>query len=138
MSSKKKILVVDDHKMTVWLIEHALKSEGYDLHVSYDGADALEKARSLKPDLMIVDLMMPVMNGYELCRLLKEKTETAGIPLLVLSALLGPYGSTGASSVSVQEQLESLNLTPVNLLGKPIPIKELRDRVATLISVAVS
>lgn len=68
-----KILVVDDEASIVTMLAYNLKKEGYDVVTAEDGEVALEKFESEKPDLLLLDIMMPKMDGYEVCRKIREK-----------------------------------------------------------------
>ena len=83
---KKRILVVDDEADLAKAIEIRLKQADYEVLVAYDGSAALEKARSEKPDLIILDLMLPGMSGYKVCRLLKFDERYKKIPIIMLTA----------------------------------------------------
>ncbi len=82
----KKILVVDDEVDLVETIRFPLEMEGYDVLVSYNGEDALNQARKENPDLIILDLMLPKLDGYKVCRLLKFDERYKHIPILMLTA----------------------------------------------------
>jgi len=82
----KKILVVDDEVDLVETVRFPLEMEGYDVLVSYNGEDALNQARKEKPDLIILDLMLPKLDGYKVCRLLKFDERYKHIPILMLTA----------------------------------------------------
>lgn len=81
-----QILVVDDEQDILELIRHTLNKEGYEVHVAANGQQAVEKAKKIKPDLILMDVMMPVMDGMEACRQLKEDTETSDIAIIFLTA----------------------------------------------------
>src|SRR5688572_13724408 len=83
---KQRILVVDDEPDTVELIEFNLKNSGYDIVTAADGAEALRKARATEPDLIILDLMLPEIDGLQVCKLLRNDQVTAKIPVLMLTA----------------------------------------------------
>jgi DNA-binding response OmpR family regulator len=82
----KKILVVDDEVFLVKAIQIRLKRAGYDVITAYDGLDGLNKAREEKPDLIILDVMLPKKNGYQVCRLLKFDEQYKHIPIIMLTA----------------------------------------------------
>ena len=84
--SKKRILVVDDEAELVKAIEIRLKEAGYEALVAYDGKEGLEKAHKEKPDLIILDLMLPKMDGYKVCGLLKADTRYGKIPIIIFTA----------------------------------------------------
>lgn len=81
-----KILVVDDELDILEIIRHALNKEGFEVHIAANGFQALEQTRKIKPDLILMDVMMPVMDGMEACRQLKEDTDTKHIPIVFLTA----------------------------------------------------
>ena len=82
----KKILVVDDEVDLVETVRFPLEMEGFDVLVSYNGEDALNQARKESPDLIILDLMLPKLDGYKVCRLLKFDERYKHIPILMLTA----------------------------------------------------
>jgi DNA-binding response OmpR family regulator len=84
--SAKKILVVDDEIDLVETLRFPLELEGYNVLVSHDGEDALSQARKEKPDLILLDLMLPKLDGYKVCRLLKFDERYKHIPILMLTA----------------------------------------------------
>jgi DNA-binding response OmpR family regulator len=84
--SPKKILIVDDEVDLVETVRFPLEMEGFDVLVSYNGEDALSQARKEKPDLIILDLMLPKLDGYKVCRLLKFDERYKHIPILMLTA----------------------------------------------------
>ena len=84
--ARKQILVVDDEKDILELLEYNLAREGYDVVCAATGDAALEAACSRKPDLVILDLMLPGIDGLEVCRQLKAAAETRGIPIVMLTA----------------------------------------------------
>src|SRR4051812_26296481 len=83
---RKRILVVDDEKDLVDLITYNLGRNGYDHLAAYNGTDAIELAQREQPDLIILDLMLPGVDGTEVARQLKSDSRTAGIPIIMLTA----------------------------------------------------
>jgi two-component system, OmpR family, alkaline phosphatase synthesis response regulator PhoP len=83
---KKKILIVDDQEDIVKLLEMRLSTSGYDFISAEDGEAGLKLARSEKPDLIIMDIMMPKMDGYKVCGLLKNDARFAHIPVILFTA----------------------------------------------------
>ncbi|MCG8403255.1 MAG: response regulator transcription factor [Firmicutes bacterium] len=81
-----KILVVDDEKNIVELVKFNLEREGFTVVAAYDGLDAIKAAQSEKPDLVVLDIMIPSLDGLEVCRQLRQNQETRGIPVIMLSA----------------------------------------------------
>ncbi|NLH98603.1 MAG: response regulator [Chthonomonadales bacterium] len=82
----KKILAVDDEKAIVRLVQVNLEREGYEVVTAYDGREALEKVASERPDLVVLDVMMPYMDGFEVLQQLKKNPETRDIPVIMLTA----------------------------------------------------
>ncbi|MGQ9507973.1 MAG: response regulator [Thermodesulfobacteriota bacterium] len=83
---KKRILVVDDEIDLVETLRFSLELEGYDVLVSYNGEEALHRARNENPDLILLDVMLPKMDGYKVCRLLKFDERFRHIPVFMLTA----------------------------------------------------
>lgn len=84
--SVEKILVVEDHSDTLELLKYNLTTSGYNVVTAMDGHKALEQARNEKPDLILLDLMLPGLDGLEVCRRLKQETGTQHIPVIMLTA----------------------------------------------------
>ena len=82
----KKILAVDDEKFIVRLVETTLVRHGYEVVMAYDGKEALEKVESEKPDLVVLDVMMPYMDGFEVLQTLRRNPATRDIPVIMLTA----------------------------------------------------
>jgi DNA-binding response OmpR family regulator len=82
----KRILVVDDEKDLVETIKLKLTSEGYEVDEAFDGKQALEKVKQRQPDLILLDVMMPQVNGYQVCRELKKSDKFKQIPVVMLTA----------------------------------------------------
>ncbi len=83
---KKRILLVDDEKDLVETVTFRLEANNYEVIPAYDGQEALEKAKKEKPDLIILDLMLPKMDGYKVCRMLKFDEKYKKIPIILFSA----------------------------------------------------
>jgi DNA-binding response OmpR family regulator len=112
------IMLVDDDESLIALTGLILKRAGYTIQQAYDGYQALEALADQMPDLFIVDVMMPGMDGFELCRQLRAKPETAQHPIILLSA------RTDQDSI-----FEGLSSGANLYLGKPIPPDELIARI---------
>ncbi|MFO8053324.1 MAG: response regulator [Candidatus Omnitrophota bacterium] len=87
MAANKKILIADDEPDFVELVSMRLEVNGYDVISAKDGQEAIDKTKSDKPDLLILDLMMPNVDGFEVCRMLKFDDDFKDLPVIVLSAL---------------------------------------------------
>ncbi len=83
---KKRVFIVDDIETNIQILHSILLKSGYDIDYARNGKDALEKAVTFKPDLILLDVMMPVMDGYEVCKKLKNTPECADIPVIFLTA----------------------------------------------------
>ena len=84
---EKKILFVDDEPVVVTLMKNRIGSRGFLVETAHDGASGLEKAKTWQPDLILLDIAMPGMDGYETCRRLKATKETANIPVVLFTAV---------------------------------------------------
>ena len=82
----KKVLLVDDERDLVETLEFRLRAAGFEVITAFDGLEALQKAREQRPDLMITDVMLPKMDGYQVCRMLKFSAEFQELPVVMLTA----------------------------------------------------
>lgn len=87
MTEKKKILLADDEEDIKAVVSLFLQSKGYEVVTAFDGLAAIDMAKTEKPDLILLDVMMPVVNGYEVCERLKADEQTRSIPIVMLSAM---------------------------------------------------
>lgn len=83
---KKRILLVEDEKDLVYAVTLQLEASNYEVIPAYDGKEALDKARKVKPDLIILDLMLPKIDGYKVCRMLKFDQKYRKIPIIMFTA----------------------------------------------------
>lgn len=115
-----RILIVDDEPDLVKMISFHLKKRGYETHLAYNGREAWEEMNSLIPDLIILDLMMPEVDGWEVCRLVRrhENPTFRNIPILILSARSLP-----------EDRTQGLELGADDYLTKPFSLSELSIRV---------
>jgi PleD family two-component response regulator len=116
------ILVADDEPVNLALIKRRLEWEHYLIHTAEDGGQAVEMARRLLPDLVILDVMMPVLDGLQACRLLKEDASTRDIPVIFLSAL-----------DDTDTKVSGLALGANDYISKPFRVEELLARVRVAI-----
>ena len=119
---KSKILVVDDEPDVVHLIEYNLKAAGFDVISAADGEQALKKARSGNPDLIILDLMLPEVEGLEVCKILRRDASTSAIPIVMLTA-----------KASETDRVLGLELGADDYVTKPFSPRELVLRVKRLL-----
>ncbi len=117
-----RILVADDDPVLQRLLLHSLKLEGYDVLAARDGNEALNLVDAERPDLVILDVMMPGYNGFELCQILRQRPETLTLPIIMLSGLS-----------DVQEKVSGLRAGADEYLTKPIDLRELAARVDALL-----
>lgn len=82
----KKVLIVDDEQDIVESLKFVLETAGFECHCAYNGEDGLNSAREVLPDLIILDVMMPKINGFKICRLLKYDNKYKNIPILMVTA----------------------------------------------------
>ncbi len=83
----KKILLVDDEPLVVQLMQQRFESQDWEVETAQEGQDAFEKAKTYQPDVIVLDIAMPGLNGYEVCRRLKEDEMTKHIPVIMFTAL---------------------------------------------------
>lgn len=84
--AKKRILAVDDERHIVRLVQVNLERAGYEVDCAYDGREALEKVKQSKPDLIVLDVMMPHLDGFQVLKTLKANADTRDIPVIMLTA----------------------------------------------------
>lgn len=136
MGRKVRILVVDDDKPTVLIISTVLKKAGCDVAVAYDGIEGLKKARELKPDLIILDIMMPLMNGYEVAHRLQADPETRDLTILMLSAKGGVDEDVKRQyqfATRVKDRMAGFDVGAVEFITKPVKANELVKRVKAVL-----
>lgn len=114
---EEKVLIVDDEKSIVEVLSYALKQEGYNVEKAYDGQDALNKIESFKPQIVILDLMLPKISGYDLCKELQSKD--TGIIMLT-------------AKNDVVDKILGLELGADDYITKPFDLRELMARVKSL------
>ena len=86
---RNKILVVEDDADLVELLSFNLKQAGFSVGTAMDGIEALKKARSLRPDLILLDLMLPELDGFAVCEILRRDSALAAVPIIILTAMSG-------------------------------------------------
>ncbi len=119
MAEKKKILLVDDDPDFVEAVRVIVESGGYAVQVAYDGQEGLEAVAAEKPDLIVLDVMMPVLNGHAVCTRLKADPATAAIPIILLTAVADRVTT---STYSHRDMLES---EAEDYMPKPVEPAEL-------------
>jgi two-component system alkaline phosphatase synthesis response regulator PhoP len=129
MKQKHRILIVDDNHSLVLATERVLQKDGFDVLTAYDGLEGLEKARAEKPDLIILDIMMPKMDGYEVCHQLRSDPATAQIPIIILSAKGEVDTKKSAPILGLKEVYTAYDLGANNFLTKPVTANDILDAV---------
>jgi DNA-binding response OmpR family regulator len=119
---KPKILVVDDEPDALDLIQYNLKAAGFDVVTAADGEEALKKARAAQPSLVILDVMLPEVDGLEVCRTLRRDPETSAIPIIMLTAKAAEI-----------DRVLGLELGADDYVTKPFSPRELVLRVKSLL-----
>ncbi|MFC1941810.1 response regulator transcription factor [Chloroflexota bacterium] len=115
----KKVLIVDDDAKTVELVKLYLNRDGYRVLTAYDGVEALRIAREYHPDLIVLDLMLPGINGLEICRTLRNESD---VPIIMLTAM-----------TTDQDRLAGLDLGADDYVTKPFSPRELAARVRAVL-----
>ena len=119
MSANKRVLIVDDDAKTVELVKLYLNRDGYRVLTAYDGIEALKLAREGHPDLIVLDLMLPGMDGLEVCRKLREDSD---VPIIMLTA-----------RTTENDRLTGLDLGADDYVSKPFSPRELAARVRAVL-----
>ena len=118
----KRILIVEDDRSLAEVISYNLEEQGFVVHVSRDGMDGLQYAQLNHPDLIILDLMLPVIDGLEVCRRLRADVNTQSLPILMLTA-----------KSEETDQVVGFNVGADDYVTKPFSIKVLLERVKALL-----
>jgi adenylate cyclase len=110
VATRKRILLVDDEPLTLQMLSDILTASGFETLTACDGAEGLARARAEKPDLLILDVMMPKLDGFKVARLLKSDRNYRHIPIIVLTSRAG----AGDSEISRQAGADFHLVKPVN------------------------
>lgn len=114
----KKILIIDDEQDFVDTLSFSLKSHGFEVFCVPDGPSGIEKSKSEKPDLIVLDLMMPDMDGYEVAKRLKADNSTSHIPIIVLTAAVTP---------NLNQKIWQIQA--IDCITKPCDLDDLTDKI---------
>ena len=120
--TKKKILIVDDEKAIVELVAFNLEREGFATLRAFDGRTAWEAANAERPDLVILDLMLPELSGMEVCRMIRQQPATARLPIIMLTAKSDPV-----------DKILGLEVGADDYITKPFHVRELLARVRAVL-----
>jgi len=127
MSDKKTILVVDDEPDFASIVQANLKKEGFNVEVAYDGVEALEKVKANPPDAIVLDVMMPEKDGFEVCSELKKDEKYMDIPIIMLTAVADHVSSTRYSHHS------GMSMEADDYLPKPASAEDTLESVKSLL-----
>jgi two-component system alkaline phosphatase synthesis response regulator PhoP len=119
---RQKILIVDDEMATLLPLKRSLEAEDYIVIEAYDGYEAVEKSKTEVPELIILDLMLPGMNGFEVCSQLKKDVHTEKIPVIMLTA-----------KDEVHDKVEGLEIGADDYVTKPFNLNELKARIKSVL-----
>lgn len=121
--SQPNILVCDDDDLLLELLQHRLEAKGYAVMVARDGREALEQAERTTPDAVVLDAMMPVVDGYQVLRRFRDHPALAGVPIIFLTA-----------RKQEEDIVEALKLGASDYLAKPFIPEELMARLSRLLA----
>ena len=122
----KNLLVIDDDPLAIKLVRDVAAAAGYDVSTALNGRDGLEMAARQKPDIILLDIMMPEMDGYKVANSLHTNVRTANIPIIMLTAV----------GYQLNKQL-AINMGAADYVTKPFNIRELLDKMERCLSSTV-
>jgi len=122
MENPFKILVVDDENDILEFIQYNLKKEGYEVHLAHNGQEAIDVAKKIKPDLILLDVMMPVMDGIEACKIMKSDSAFAKTFIVFLTARAEEYS-----------EIAGFNAGADDYIAKPIKPRVLLSRISAIL-----
>jgi DNA-binding response OmpR family regulator len=114
--SKKKILVIEDEEVCVKLLDLVVDKDAYAIIIARDGEEGIAKAKNEKPDLILLDIMLPKVNGYDVAKALRSEQGGVDAPIVVISARAGEQGRERALELGCQE-----------FISKPFRVSQVRD-----------
>jgi len=127
MGGKKRILVVDDEPDFAGIVQQNLEKEGFDVEVAYDGDEGLEKVQANPPDAIVLDVMMPGKDGYQVCSELKADDRFADIPIILLTAVASHVTSTRYS------HRDGMSTEADDYLAKPASAEQITESIKGLL-----
>lgn len=129
MNDKKKVLVVDDEPDFVAVVQSNLEKEGFEVDVAYNGVEGLEKVKTFQPDCIVLDVMMPEMDGFEVCKELKKNEAFSDIPIVMLTAVASHVSSTRYS------HYDGMSMEADDYLAKPASAEQITNSVRSVLNV---
>ena len=136
MANPPLILIVDDNRSLVNMIAGVLHKRDYEVITAFDGLEGLLKAQEEKPDLIVLDIVMPKLDGYEVCHRLQENPATKHIPVIMLTVkgqVDDPTLDERTIEGRIQEQMAGFEVGAVDFLTKPVKAGELIERIKSLL-----
>ncbi len=130
MSDKKRILVVDDEPDFCSIVQGQLEKEGFEVEVAYNGVEGIEKVQANPPDIIVLDVMMPEKDGYEMCADLKADEKYVDIPVILLTAVASHVTSTRYTHA------DGMSTEADDYIAKPASAEEITDSVKRLLDMA--
>jgi two-component system alkaline phosphatase synthesis response regulator PhoP len=127
MIDKKRILVVDDEPDFAGIVQQNLEKEGFEVEVAYDGEEGLEKVQANPPDAIVLDVMMPGKDGYQVCSELKADDRYADIPIILLTAVASHVTSTRYS------HRDGMSTEADDYLAKPASAEQITESIKGLL-----
>ena len=128
MTAQKRILVVDDEPDFATLVQGNLEKEGYLVDVAYNGVEGLEKVRANRPDAIVLDVMMPEKDGYEVCKELKDDEGLCDIPVVLLTAVASHVTSTRYTHA------DGMSTEADDYIAKPASAEEITSSIKRLLA----
>lgn len=118
MAESKKILLVEDDVFMLEILSEKLKKSGFDVSIAKDGEDCMKILESLRPDIILLDILMPKIDGFEVLRIMKTKNELSNIPIVVLSNLGQKEEIQRAMDLGARDYIVKANFTTREIVEK--------------------
>ncbi|MEJ2096084.1 MAG: response regulator [Deltaproteobacteria bacterium] len=129
MTDKKRILVVDDEPDFCSIVQGQLEKEGFDVELAYNGVEGMEKIQANPPDAIVLDVMMPEKDGYEVCKELKADASLCNIPVLLLTAVASHVTSTRYSHA------DGMSTEADDYIAKPASAEQISQSLRRMLGV---
>jgi len=127
MTDKKRILVVDDEPDFCSIVQGQLEKEGFEVELAYNGVEGMEKVQANPPDAIVLDVMMPEKDGYEMCKELKSDNDLCEIPVLLLTAVASHVTSTRYSHA------DGMSTEADDYIAKPASAEEISQSIRSML-----
>jgi len=131
VNKRAKILIIDDDPDFVEATKVVIAAKGYDVLTAYSGQEGLEKARRERPDLIVLDIIMPQEDGFKVCKQIKADVNLAATPVIILTNIARLWGETNIS------RYEGFGLTAEDYFDKPVQPAKLLERIERLLEKTV-